>query len=161
MMTRTIHYGPDDLIFKLSEGEVTSVTYNYVNPDDIVRRAIYKGFSRANPMIKPAEYSLRVPRTTDTVLSLSTIVHGANFIQHLMDVRRALDDANHQFLAFNFFEDGMTVTSYHQTGKLPLMLFDVSSGEGITIAFFPTPEVSKKSDYVWCLLLPLLAFFVL
>ncbi len=121
-----------------------SATYSYISPADIVKRSIYKGFSRENSMIKAAGYKLHVPSPKDHVMNLNSVVNGSNFIQHLLDVRKALGDPDHQFLAYNLFEDGMTVTSYKQTSKIPVMLFDVSSGEGITAAFIPMPEVSTE-----------------
>jgi hypothetical protein len=93
---KTLKFAAGHPIFDLSEGEITSIKYHYLVPKDIVGRSISKGFWTDNPMIKPAGFTLKVPRRTDPGFKVSSPVTGSEFYEHLKIARRAFDDPNHQ-----------------------------------------------------------------
>jgi hypothetical protein len=82
-------------VYDLSEGIVDKIAYSFVEPSDIVKRSISRGFSNRDPMIKPPG-ELHVPSHKDPDLRLSSAPTGARFIRDLNDVRRVTKEPNHQ-----------------------------------------------------------------
>ncbi len=94
--SKTLIFNSGDPIFDLSEGEINSIKYHYILPQDIVRRSISKGFWKDDPMIKPLGFDLISPDRKEKGYKVSSPVTGSTFYEHLALARRAFNDPNHQ-----------------------------------------------------------------
>jgi hypothetical protein len=93
---RTIEFRAGDPVFDLSDGELYSLTYHYIDPKDIRDESIRNGFQTSDPMIKPAGFDLPIPSRKDPKVKISSPVTAAKFYQHLNDARKLFDDPHHQ-----------------------------------------------------------------
>ena len=93
---KTIVFNAEDPVFDLSDGELSSITYHYVDPKDICEESARKGFRISDPMIKPEGFNLKFPSRKDPDVKISSPVTAAKFYEHLNDARRLFNNPRHQ-----------------------------------------------------------------